>query len=654
MKMKYDLYLNFIHELIITNQLREETHIQKFSNGKLVEDGDCITKRVSVKKVVIEYTLDEQTSLLIEDIPVNFFLAYTILIGENCPLVSFHDSKRGKTLICHQSLLPTLNIKKEDTTPYDATDLRDKELISSFETPSIIQSLRKYIKEAKELDLTRIHITKGPSLELFLPTIHAHHFSLAQLIEVPMKSLIQDNYVRDTNINVYDINHQLEELQPFLTHEESKEWDIEKKTGNRIYKDLSVDYMVYFNRGYLKDRLDKIPLEQKKKNELNAQFESLKKLQLTSSKGEVPFPVWKSYQRQSFIKIKDTQEFQERTGRPFRLEKKFLNEIFISEKNSQKALYKDRYLKGDIQTILEEAFSENITLTYRSPHELAIKCMVRPDINNFLEKSTNSLDHYKEIESHLDRAISLFIEQLVKANRIEEPQDPKPLYYEFYDQTCQELLDILTLYNNVKVSNEEVIKSLLLHSQYIHKTLSYTMFNPQNSVIIAKALYLIASLYGIYNSFYANKKKYHIKDFFKEYDLHKVEKIKVKESKLQFYHDVISCYELKKSGRKPHIVLHKTFEPELFLSPVKVLESKPSMVRTSLKRNLIKKLYPYSYEKIIKASEENQHVREIEIGNRLIILKKEYFSTHRIYIGFKTVSENDYFSLLLPLSDQKP
>ncbi|NCC71020.1 hypothetical protein EOM09_05545, partial [bacterium] len=85
--MDYDAYFNFLYKIIKDNEIKEESSIAKFYKNVLIPDNHTKKEISKIPICIIEINLEDGYILLMEDLPINFFLSHTILIGEHTNLV---------------------------------------------------------------------------------------------------------------------------------------------------------------------------------------------------------------------------------------------------------------------------------------------------------------------------------------------------------------------------------------------------------------------------------------------------------------------------------------------------------------------------------------------------------------------------------------
>ncbi|MCA9460028.1 MAG: hypothetical protein KC550_05770, partial [Nanoarchaeota archaeon] len=233
--MNYNNYLKLLHVLVDLDLITKKTSIFKFYNGKVVSEKDVVKKTIKVTKAIIRIKLEDGRFLLLNDIPINFLLSYTVVVGKDCELYEFElerkylkeDEAFSPKYIAEKKILEVLKVRinSKSIKKIEAKELFEKKFEFEFEEAKIMKQIKSYSKKKNNLDLNRIHLIDSKTIENYLPNIKKNHYKLAHKIKIPVTQTIQDNYIKDSLINISNEKSILEIIKPMFTYKADKVWD---------------------------------------------------------------------------------------------------------------------------------------------------------------------------------------------------------------------------------------------------------------------------------------------------------------------------------------------------------------------------------------------------------------------------------------------
>ncbi len=648
--MKEDIFLEFLYNLINTNQLLEQTQIVKYYKNFPILEKDVEKRETLVNFAIVRVKLENGDFLLVEDIPINFLLSHTILVGRDVELIRFKLKNEDMVFyISTKDICKRLdNVIEESIESFDAKKLFKKKYEFEFELPKIIIELKKYLSEKKKLDFNRIHISDFEKIENFVPSVKQNHFRLAEEMKLPLISLIEENYIRESAINISDSIGQVKIMKPILTRQEKILWDYQKKTTNKLYKDISTQLFMKVDFDLLDEKLDKVKTNIDKKIILR-ELIKVEWIKLSSKKKGLLIPVWKSLKYQDYLKIKNKEEFEELSGRKFKFEEEFLKNIYMQSSDGDKAIFKSYYLKKDLEEMIDNLKDEK-RIVFRDFRELILKL-------NFA-KNVEEIDYFEDLHPAHIRELKKLIKKLIKIttlksvefNKIPEQIRALNVLQEYY----------LSVANSIYIDYEEFLK-VPLKKELLKKTITKTSkllevvrfseiefedlyFFVQNILILIKVL-------RVYDEETANE----FEELF--YSYYKNKKFSIFKSKNKPDLEVIvndSMLANKLSRKyKVTIVRKKEFDANLLDEDISVISEnlvskrivKPNIL--TLKK-LFKNLYNEVYDEIRNLNGKYiNETKEIVVKGRKIPLNKEMFEVYKKYPGMKRVENNKFFGVFI-------
>jgi len=249
--MDYNNYFKFFNKVVENKTLQENLSIGSILKSNFIGKKNIIKKKFDTEMFICEVKLSNKQSLLIKDVAQNFLLTYTILVGEYTKLVKIQlNNNNDQEYICEEELLDTLksNFRINIIGECSASDLFELDYKFEFENLDIIQIIRDYLSDVKGINFSKIHVSKGNKIELFLPTIKNSHLKLAKNMGLPLINLLINNYIRDSNINIYDNKAIKKYIRPFMSVNEKIFWNSYDKNNLQLFKDINFDCYLSFNK----------------------------------------------------------------------------------------------------------------------------------------------------------------------------------------------------------------------------------------------------------------------------------------------------------------------------------------------------------------------------------------------------------------------
>lgn len=648
--MKYNNYLKFFDYLNKTDQIEEKFQIIKLNNGKEIKENNLTKKKCNVKKVIKEFKLSNGHILLIDDIIENFFLFYSIIIGEKTKLFSFKLKSREGEFISNEQIIEEIKdlVLEETIKPYSVLNLRKVSYEINYNIPKILLDIKKFTKDKKGTDLDEVHITKDSDLELFLPTIKEGHLDLAKKIQIPVRSMIKNNYIIEDSMNIFDHQTQEEILKPLKTYNKRVEWDLVRDSLNKVYKDIQINYSIILRDNQIEKRIHQIDHINTYHKDLISDAKKIKKIKISTSKGNIPIPLWKSFNKQSFIEIEDEIQFEELTGRKFSLEPSRLNDILIQTIDGEDGIYKNLFLKEWVEKVIENTEKEKENITFKTIEELIIKLYYNHNIKRVIEVKESAHSNIQKLKKLIHKLIENIIKLSIYYNK-------KPYKNNFEDQFTKYLkYQRFIMFNDIKnyledkITRKDFINSIDVIMQNDNKLINSKFFNKNHFYEIYQNLLLAIEIYEIFDQRKSKILKNRIKEYFPKIKLNSIESRKLDKDYVEIYDIIINQYE------KELFIFHKDQEESLenlnkIMKKIPSKESKGEVYK--INRRKIIQTFPYSNKEIINNIEKNWDNKipyNIKLKNgKNIKINSDFFLKHYEFKNYKTIFDNQFIQILI-------
>lgn len=657
--MDNDIYLNFIYELVKTGHIKEKTRIGKFLKDKKIEDKDIEKKIVINDAFVCFFELEDKRFLIVKDFPVNFLMLYTILIGENTSLLELDLTHNGETkkCICEEDLLSELNNTYNEIITQNIKKIRPQSLFNktfniNFKQPQIVENIKEYVNSLNKLELNKIHLTKSDKVEIFLPTIKEQHLKLAREMNIPVLSLLENNFIKDSTINIYDTDKIKEIVCPVFILQEKKIWDFYAPNKLKLYKDILREYILTFDKEKIIDTILRCPKTNFDKEKLASKIKSIKMFELTSNHGKYPFPIWKAPNRQTFISIQNTKHFSEITGVDFELDDNFLSDIYIQTLSGNKALYKQKFLKKEFEDVIC-SIEKSTKISFKNTKELILKIIYNHELG--VLEITKIEDIKANKISQLYKKINTIIKNIIKSsieyNKIPSYSRPKGIFEMYYFSSYNSIKKLVDEYNRYP-SKDLLLNKSIQYSQKLSNILLTRKVKQEELYFLSKCAFVLMNILKEFDLKLANEMQNDFNSYFREFDVLKRDEVNEINLDLEKAVDDICFYNLLNKKKNLFLIFKKKVDLSLFSSP-RVLNENQLRYKSIVKPNFLnlKKIFKYTYKDIAKQIEKMNDInlgkKIINVKGREIELKDDFYVIFNIYKGYKVILDNNWFQILI-------
>lgn len=647
--MDGDLYLKFLYNLVETNQIREITKIKNFNYKKELNDKDLIIKKINALRVIVPIKLENGNYILIDDLPMNFFLSHTIVIGEMCKLFSFQIEGKNELYYGNSESIIRLGklIDKKTVKQIDPKSIVNTKFELHYETSPIIKNIKEYILDVKKIDMNKIQLVKTDKLENFIPTVKSLHFHMAIDMNIPIEPLVKDNFISHTSINIFDKNTQVSKLKPLNKYETDIDWFFDKEDNNETYKDISSQYYIILDYDTFTENLEYTKSNLSLK-ELHQIIQSVGDIEISSQNANTPIPLFKSHLSQNFLKIKDLKKFEEISGRELILENNYLGSLLINTISGERAIFKEKYLNPEIEKIIENYEYSN-RIEFETGVELIVKLLLNSHSNEIIEKKSISENRINNIFSHLNKIEEYLIKETINQNKIPTNENPNEID-DFYKNIKNKLIELFNSLNKDIYTQREIIIEILKITLKINNSIKYLKLDFQNTFYILQNYIIILRILKKINPEKFMEKYEEINSLFKTFKVsYDLEEYDTNQDKL--IEDIILANSIDEKEKIAIYIENNDFIRSQLSKKIKILIDEPKN-RTYYEPNEeeLKKIFPYSVLEICEQIKEieNQNIFEnnIEIRGRKVKIKKEYVKIVKVYDKYKIICENNNFKIL--------
>jgi hypothetical protein len=671
-----DFFLNFLNSE--SNNIIIKNELYYFLDGEPVEYSKLKKRIIKRIKFISEIKTNKEFNLLIKDEPLNFLLYQTILIGNECELVKYRIKTNPKTI--YVSNYETLNLLKdlvqintiEKITEDEKIDLFKNIKIIDEKTPKIILKYRKFILDKKNIDLNKINWIKGNNLKLFCPNQKIEDLHLANLMGIPSFKFIFKNYIRETNINIFD-NEEFEKiLKPIkIIKNSKKEFLLKKDKYLNLYKEISSPFFIKITKNNKKEIIEIINKSTKtnyKKDWLISQIQKINKIKLSTFEKTTPLPIWKNSQE---MLIPNSKEFFfEKFGISFEKDFNKLDRILVIGKSAKNLNFSKRFVQKQVFSSIKEIYEmsntlnndRKIDLIFNNPIDLIIKYKIIKNnnlkINKIYIKEKINENEILKLYKQIKKILYHFIKLTIKYNYI--PKEPN-----FKDLNFNYLYSVEnSIYNNYNyyLENKKYSKLLNITNSYLFSIRNYIKYED----IKKEDLYPISQI--ILNSLLVlkllSKKKYDlinniIETYFKDI------KIQIRKHRINKKLESFISFQLlaKKNKNIKILIKNKELNQNILFENYIIKDNrelKEEKIFISLNNKKINNIFKFNKKEIleeIKNINKNDELKKkVILENKIhlnlknkkkIILSEDFFEIKKIYSNFKIFYFDTDFEVLI-------
>ena len=407
------MYLKFLNKLIKNSNIYEGVDFAYFRFNKLINLDDLIVKNLEVEKFLVSIDLNGEYSLLILDFPINFLLSYSIFIGEDSNLYAFEYE--GKKCIAEKSLMEKLGIEDFSTSVL-VKDLFSKEFDLSFGI-EIVDEIKNYCLEILNLNFNQIHIVSGSNVELFTPNLSEKHLILAKKLKIPTLNLIDNGFIRDSNINVFDVVSSKDLIKPILNFKELSKVYFDSDL-NPVYSDLNLNYYIHYDKDLLLKKLDDVDVTNVDLDEIKLNLSNLSNnFCFTSNSGLVPLPIWRVTSLEKFVSIEGVEHFKQITGVNFKLDFEWLDHLYIIGEEGNEGVFASKFISSDFENAVL-SISNNLVIEYDTDEELLLKLLFCDEVKAVVKREKVLDKNVLDFQNLIVKFFDLIKKKSIKFNLI--------------------------------------------------------------------------------------------------------------------------------------------------------------------------------------------------------------------------------------------
>ncbi len=372
-KIDESKYFTFLNKLIKDNSLFKLAYLD---NKKYeIKEREVESFLVEVEIIDINY------SLLILDLPINFLLSYGIIIGEKTQLYEFElrlDNR--KKFIANKEVLDLLGdeVHRHTVKKFDLNLIMGKKIVFKFKQSIYLSDYRKKIKRNSNIDLTQIMVVKGKDFLCNLsPNTSLEGFKLLKDLGLGACDLIDcDNFVKSQLINIYDDISQKEVILPMRIYKQKTK--ILFFNGNLIRNIIQSDFFLKVDKSKIQKLLGFVQVTNFDKDKIYDEIKRINFIKISQKRQNntfvFPFPIWEENKENEnkLFHMADVNTFKKISGVEFRLDKVFLEKLFLQTLNGEKLEYANFFLRDRFLDVFKQNYLEKKELVFSGLQELVL------------------------------------------------------------------------------------------------------------------------------------------------------------------------------------------------------------------------------------------------------------------------------------------
>lgn len=665
--------LKLLNKAIKENLIFEKTSIKHFKDAKRVLQKNITTQKLNTKIIITPFELETKKTLLVSDFPQNQILSYFLMANKNTKLYQFQliqkqenelnlkkktyiSDEKTKEILKKQKLIETSTIKS-----ISAKQIINKKITKQFQPISQIQKIKEYLDSKQIPNNIIMENNSIDGIQNFNPTLKNTHFKLAQKIEIPIIPQIENEFIINENINIFDLNKIIEKINPIAKTEEKIKTSIEKKSKKRTYLDVSTTYHIKIDTSELIRKINHAIITSEPKEKIIHSIKNLTQTEITQKNGEVKLPLWKIHSSQDYIKINNFEHFNQITGINFPQDKTNLHEIYIQNTTGEKGILKNQYIKKRYQTTFQ-TLPENQVLVYRKPLDLAIKSILEDNLQIIIKYQKVSQKQIEKLLNLTSELVEVLIIETIKfnqiSNQINNNQNDQTQNQKYFESLTFKLINEFE--NFLKTPKKTtLIHKTNFHIKNLKKFIKTNNLTQPDLFYLTQLILQTTKITSIFDTERTNQIKQRFSQYFdeKKYKIKKNQKpTNPKEYQKINHTQLLSelINKSKKTNQKIYL-LNKTNNLELKnsllqIENLQILNEEPKFkIRLKPNYKLLKTQFPNHWKNVanqIKQIIPGQENPKIKLGKIETKLKLEQCEIKKIYENYKTVSENEYFSIL--------
>ncbi len=634
-----------IYSLNKKSPLEEEINIVHKINNEIINDKKLIKKKNTISFFINEIKLEKNESIIIKDIPVNFISFFGIIIGENSKLVSF-KRKSNETIFFsdEENLQYFSDIEEKSIKKVNPLILRDKKIENIVENQDISE-IKKYLIEVRKLDLNKIHLVNSNKLELFLPTIKREHFRIAKKLKIPLKELINKNFIKVNinskkiqEINIYDTQEIKNVLNPIKEIKEISK--IKTLNNNIIFKDISRELIIKVNIERIKSKIKNIENTNINLDEFQEYLKGKETLLIgTKNKEKYILPIFKNKEIKIFRNRKD---FEKNTGVIYKDDKNFLNSVKVQKNSKEDYSFLNYYLNPKLNFLIEKnKITNNLTKSYTT----TLLKLILKDLNeNLFSDEEINISQVSELIKHIKAVTKFTINKSILFNKIPTTIRAQTITQKYLISKISSLYLNIEDYKKNK-SKKKLLRESLKIAQKISEFKKEFKIKEDDLYFYHQCILIYLEVLKIFKEETSTQISELLLSYFKENKI-KIFKSKIDKSIETIIEDLILASKLSKN-KNIMLQIKESSYNKLISKRITIMPTTSKITKTQYRGNIpnLRKIAPYSYKKILKKINGNSKLEYIKINNKEIKLNNTLIKETNFHNNFKEIKSNKIFSI---------
>lgn len=583
--------------------LVEELDLSWFSTrGKPVHKTKKKLVEEKIVGVILPLESNENEAIYISSPIQEFFLAHSILVGENSQIQKgrlfsgttlYFEAKyfeKFKHKIIHSSI--------ESIHP---KELFNKKIKWDFKKSPLHKELNEYVLKNKSLVLNAIHIQKGSNIELFVPNLKKKHFSIAKKMHIPLISLIEKGFLRDTTLNIFDTNRLERELNPH----DSKTITVQKNVSIKeelIYRDIEKKLKLQLQTKEIIEVLENKENKNFSKETIIDELSKHKKIQVGNQyEKNIHLPLWRT--SKDYKTFPNPQEFKDYLGITFEQKMTSLDSLYLIDKTGRECEFLKYTLPTELNHLFEEQQKNSLKFTTTTELLLLLYLESKGEISFYtpaiVEVSTLKQNYIEEITHILHKITTTLLHTTLSKNKLPTPTKPQlPLEF-VMSHTIQELNLIRNTY--VESAKEEMIKLTLFELKKIATYYSKETIQTCDYFFLELIREVIKTLQFLHED--VEKSKSIIEEYYK--DVRSTYHVALEKNRLEDYELYLLAQKLQKK-KDIYVFIKNHLDSNISFEVTKLKEENKIEYFEKLHKEKLKAAFPKSYLQLIEFYQRNK------------------------------------------------
>ena len=549
-----------------------------------------------------------------------FFLAHTVLIGENTTLQK-GKLFSGTTVYFEKKHFEVFekNIIHSSIETVHAKTLFNKKILWKFKRSPLHEELNTYVLKNKKMILNSIHIQKGSTVELFLPNLKKKHFSMAKKMHIPLIALLEKGFLRDTTINIFDTPRLKKELSPYTNQKVTVEKNFSDSEG-LLYRDIEKKLKLQLDTSKIIETIENKENKNFSKEKIIDELHKHESVEIGNKyHGNIQLPLWKN--KGEFKTFSTPKEFKEFLGIEYDLKKNSLDTLYLIDNAGEPCEFLNYFSNPLINHLFTKQNDDMFKFTNITELFVLLYLESKQKISTtptMIEISNMKKEKIFEIRRIIEKMTTTLLTTTISNNRLPRASKPQNILDHIISHAIQEISLIRNTY--VESAKEQMVEQT---SKELRKVTDH-----YSKKTLAKSEYyfleLIRETLKTLDFLDEPTKKIHeiIDEYYKE--VRSTYHVGVEKDKLEDYNLSLLAEKLHNNNNKKLFIYVKNREsesiPHNIATSLNLEDSKTTIKK--IHKEKLKQTFPKSYDDLLEYYKLHNSLPE-EIHKKQLTLRVE-------------------------------